>query len=285
MMLTLSFAALAAGCASQEPAAGDGRLTLGYVRWEESVAVANLTKVILEDELGYEKVTLRRGEPEKVLRDVASGELAAFQDVWMPTHEEMLDDVGGEVELLDTWLLGTTRSSVAVPSYVEAKSVSGLEAAGVEEVLLLRPGAAAVSAVPRGTVGGREVFFSSTSEMMEEVDRLYEAGEPFAFVAFSPHWMNFEYDLEYLVDPGGRLGELTQPAEPLTVVREGLEEEEPLAHRLMQALTLSEYQVSSLELEIRDARTPVEGARTWADDHQTLIRSWVRKVESNARGI
>ena len=72
-ILALGFLA-SAGC-------GSGRedvLTLGNIGWDENVAVANLTKVLLEEDLGYERVEISSSTNlDSAYRDVASGELLA----------------------------------------------------------------------------------------------------------------------------------------------------------------------------------------------------------------
>src|SRR3712207_4042881 len=98
-LLAVVTGSLAAGCGdegSADPARPSGeRLAIGYVEWDESVVLSNLTKVLLE-ELGYEKVELRREEPEALIRGVASGDLDAFQGVWMPNHEPLLKGPMGD---------------------------------------------------------------------------------------------------------------------------------------------------------------------------------------------
>ena len=90
--MLVSGAGLLAGCGgatAENPS--DGKLTLGYVGWDESVAISNLTKVLLEEELGYVEVELREGSPESVVRGVGSGKLNAFQDVWLPHLKSLLE--------------------------------------------------------------------------------------------------------------------------------------------------------------------------------------------------
>ncbi len=282
VILALVVGTITSGCGGSEQPT---ELNLANIGWDENIAVSNLTKVLLEDELGYDKVKLKRGSPEQAVREVASGDLDAFQDLWMPMHKKMLRGKGEEVGTLDTWLIGTTRSSLAVPHYVKAKKVPDLRETEVDTILGVQPEAAAVGEVYQEadiTVVDKEVLFSNAPAMLDEVNRLYEARKPFAFVAWSPHWMNLKYNIVYLTDPQKRLEELTRPSEPLTIHREGLAEEEPKAYRLMRAITLTDYQVSSLELKIQNARSPTRGARKWADDHRTLIEEWVEKAEDNA---
>jgi ABC-type proline/glycine betaine transport system substrate-binding protein len=100
---------LPAGCGF----GGPGQITLGYLTWHANVAVSNLTKVLLEGDLGYENVELRRAEDVvPAYKMVGSAEADAFQDTWMPNQREALSMVEDDEELLDPWFKGTTRFSV-----------------------------------------------------------------------------------------------------------------------------------------------------------------------------
>lgn len=288
--------ALAAGCGGSGSAgapkeapettgaavAADEEVTLGYLGWDESVAVAHLTGMLLE-ELGYEEVELRRLErPEAVYRGVASGELDAFQDVWLPTHEDLLRSV--EVELLEPWTIGSTRSSLAVPSYMRVRTYEGLLNSRAEKLVGTEPGAAPVEIPDYPPPGYEKDLYPSTEAMYEEVDRLYAAREPFVFLAYSPHWANERYEFEYIEDPEKELGTLTQPARIHTVVREGLRREDPRTHALLREISLAEYQLQSLELAIRQADSPSHGARAWASANEELTRSWLDAAREPAPG-
>src|ERR687890_1666561 len=102
-------------------------LLLANIGWDENVAVSNLSKVLLEDELGYESVEIRTNDDLDVTyRDVASGELDAFQDVWLPNQEAKLDQVAEEVEHLDPWFLGKTKQGMAGPRSMEGERIDGV---------------------------------------------------------------------------------------------------------------------------------------------------------------
>jgi glycine betaine/proline transport system substrate-binding protein len=288
LLLVLAAAMLTAGCGNENPAspasAAGERLSLGYAQWDESVAVSNLTKVLLED-LGYEEVELRRGEPKAILRGVADGDVDAFQGVWMPNHQALLKDLKeDEVALLNPWLIGTTRSSLAAPAYMGVRSLDELEAAGAQKLIGVEPGAAPVE-VPElpSRYSLQRDLYPNTSAMLEEVDKLYVAREPFVFLAWSPHLMNEEYELDYIEDPNGVLGDLTQPAWLQMVVRKDLREEDPLAYALLDVILLPEHQVHDLELTIRDANSPQEGAKAWARDNEELIQGWIEAANARAQ--
>ena len=75
VILALAVGALAAGCASSSQ---NKELKLGNIGWDENVAVGNLTKVLLEDELGYDNVELRTLDVGPLYEGVGNGDLDAF---------------------------------------------------------------------------------------------------------------------------------------------------------------------------------------------------------------
>ena len=293
VVLVLLLAVLA-GCgesaAGDEPPEGSGQnATIGFVGWDESVAVSALAKVLLEDRLGYERVELRESEPDAVFEEVAEGELDAFPGVWMPRHEGRVSEVEDGAALFGSFLVGTTRSSLAVPAYMDIRALDGLEGSGAREVIGPSPGAAAVTASVPGSVLGRYGLEDgldrpSTRAMIEDIVERSAEKEPFVFVAWSPHWMNQKYDFNYLEDPDGDLAALTQPSTLHILVNKDLAQQEPVAQALLDILRFNDYQLSDLELRIHQSGDPVEGARTWAEDNRVLTDRWVRDVKKKVGG-
>ena len=77
LALALLVVALASGCGNL----GGRELTLGYIAWDENVAISSLTKVLLEEELGYENVELKLADDvELVDEDLISVETDSFRD-------------------------------------------------------------------------------------------------------------------------------------------------------------------------------------------------------------
>ncbi len=268
-----------------EPPPGSGKkATIGYVDWDESVAVSALTKVLLEDKLGYKDVELRASKPEKVFGEVADGELDAFPGVWMPRHESRVEEVEGEAALFASFLIGSTRSSLAVPAYMDIRKLEGLKSVEAAKLIGQSPDASALTDdVPKSVLQRYDLQddldYPSTRAMIEEMVGLMQDEKPFVFVAYSPHWMNLRYDFDYLEDPDGDLDALTQPSTLHVLVDTDLAEREPVAQALLDVLKLSDYQLSSLELKIHQWQDPVEGARTWAEDNEDLTGSWIGEVE------
>ncbi len=279
---------------------GGGELTLGVAGgWTENEAVSNLSKVVLEDEVGYDEVMVETADLGLVFQGVASGDYDAFQDVWMPNHAQLMSEVEGDVEQLDPWFRGTTKFSIAVPTYVETESgeqvtsIDQLNQTAIEQIIGIEPGAIIMTAIPENTIPEygleQELIESSTQGMLSEVENRYEAQEDFAFIAWSPHWMNQRFDFNYLEDPKKTLTNeegdlLTEPSKLSTIVRADLQEEDPVAYAFLDELTLTEQQVNELEDEIVRAGDPVEGSRIWLEDNRDVIQPWVDAAKRAQEG-
>jgi glycine betaine/proline transport system substrate-binding protein len=287
-ILALVLGALAlTGCGGDLGQDG-GRLRLANIGWDENVAVSNLTKILLEDELDYESVEIRTQEDlDSTYREVARGELDAFQDVWLPNQEALLEQVAQDVEQLDPWFLGETKQGMAVPAYMDVRSIDQLNGTDAKFIFGIEP-----SSVMMQEVGGevipaygleQQLVAASTAGMLAQVERLYAFREDFVFLAWSPHWMNQRYDIRYLEDPKDAMGATNDPAECSTIVSGGLREQDPVAYAFMDALELTEEQINGLEYAInKEEDDPLAGARRWASENREVVRPWIQAAR-NAR--
>jgi glycine betaine/proline transport system substrate-binding protein len=277
-ILTLVLGALAlTGCGGLGQNEG---LLLANIGWDENVAVSNLSKVILEDELGYESVEIRTNDDlNSTYRDVASGEVDAFQDVWLPNQEALLVQVAEEVEHLDPWFLGETKQGMAVPAYMDVKSIPQLNGTDAELILGIEPSSVMLQEVGEEVIPSygleQKLVAGPTAGMLAEVERLYTFKEEFVFFAWSPHWMNQRFDIRYLEDPKDAMGPTNDPAECSTIVRRGLREKDPVAYAFMDALELTEEQINGLEYTINKEEDPLAGARRWASENREVVRPWL----------
>lgn len=274
-----------AGCGSGERE----QITLSYLTWDENVAVSNLTKVLLEEDLGYENVELKRaGDVGPAYEMVGTSQTDAFQDAWMPNQTSYLKVVEDEVELLDPWFKGRTRFSVATPAYMGVTSLEQLNGSGAEYIIGIEQGTPMMnrifeSVIPRYGLEQR-LIEADTEAMLAEVERRYQGREPFAFVAWSPHWMNEVYDFDYLEDPKGALGDLTDPADVTTIVRDGFDEDDPVAYAFMDRMELTEAEVTGLQAQIKESGDPVRGTRAWLRDNREVVEPWVEAARDAEEG-
>ena len=279
MLALVMGAFILTGCAGF----GQGKaLTLANIGWDENVAVANLTKVLLEHDLGYERVDVDTSDDlDATYQMVASGDLDAFQDVWLPNQQALLDGVAGDVDHLDPWYLGKTKQGMAVPAYMDVRSIDELNGTDAKTLIYgIEPSSVMdhkVSGEVIPAYGLKQKFVAGpTAGMLAEVGHLYAFREDFVFLAWSPHWMNQKYDIRYLEDPKDAMGPTNDPAKCSTIVSGNLREDDPVAYAFMDALELTEEQINSLELEInKENDDPLAGARRWVSENREVVRPWI----------
>src|SRR5215207_2431033 len=293
--VALAVAAFVVGCGGGGGSAesGGGTLTLGNIGWTENVAVANLTKVVLEEDLDYQQVELKTLDVGLLFEGVAGGDLAAFQDVWMPNHEQLLAEVEDDVEHLEPWYEGETTFGLAVPSYMQGvTSIADLNGSGAERIIGIEPGAVISQKIEENVIPDYNLKLehepSSTAAMLAEVERLYQDKEPFVFPPWCPHPMCGEvsgwhgqppkdlggmYDFRYLEDPKNSQGNLDQPAKISAIVNEDLESDDPVAYAFINTLSLNEEELISLETEISNAGDDaIKGTNAWLEENQDVVQ-------------
>ncbi len=285
LLLVLVVGTLATGCSGLGAVSGGKQLTLGYIDWDENVAVSTLTKVLLEEKLGYE-VELQRSD-EAVLRQVykgvAEGDLDAFQDVWIPNQKAYLSEVEDEVEHLDPWFEGKTEQGIAVPYYMDVRSLAKLDHAGTDMLNGIEPGSAPMPQLEDKVIPGynldMKLVESSTSAMLSELDKAYKMREPIVFFGWSPHWMNTRYDIRYLKDPRDLQGRFNDPARISSIVNAELSENNPAAYAFIRAISLDEEQINQMEADINEAGDPDRGVKAWLEDNRSVVQPWIDAAE------
>ena len=273
--------ALATSCGGDD---GSKTLTIADIGWTENTAIAHLTKVLLEDQLGYEEVTIKTSDLDSVYDDVAKGNTDAFQDVWLPNQRDLLESVQDDVEQLDFSYQGQTQQGIAVPAYMDTTSLDQLNQSKAQLILGIEPSSVVMGKVYDEVLPAynlhQELVEAPTQGMLAEVETRYRNREEFALVAWSPHWMNQRYDLRYLKDPKEAFGELNNPASITTIVNKDLPKNDPVATAFVNALVLDEEQLNDLESTINDMSDPHEGARRWAEDNHGVWQPWVEAAQN-----
>lgn len=266
----------AATAAGSGVAIGAGRtLTIGNIGWDEDVALAYLSKVLLERELGYRRVVIKKRGVEALFRGVASGELDTFQDVWLPdTHRQYWKQYGQHMERLDSWYLGTASLGLTVPDYVSARSIDDLNKYPDRfrrRIVGIEPGAGEMHIVRNRVMPGYQLnayrlVASSTPHMLSELESALHHKAPIVVTLYKPHWAFTVYRIRYLDDPKGLISRSKEQL--YTVVRRGLQQDRPDAYAFLNAMRLSPDQLGRLELAINLAGDPEEGVKNWLNaDH------------------
>lgn len=274
---------LAPGCSGSGGDSSAKKLAIADIGWTENTAIANLTKVLLEDELGYEEVTVKKSDLNSVYDGVANGDTDAFQDVWLPNQKDLLSSVQDGVEQLSYSYQGETKQGLAVPSYMDTTSLEQLNDSDADLILGIEPSSVVMQKITDEVIPAyglhQKLVAGPTDGMLAEVEDRYRNEEEFAIVAWSPHWMNQRYDLRYLEDPKNAFGELNTPAQITTIVNKNLPENDPVATAFLKTLSFDEEQLNDLESTINEVGEPYEGARQWARDNRDVWQPWVEAAQ------
>ena len=275
-----------AGCDSSGGGSGSASksLTLGSIGWTENIAVSNLTKVVLGDEMGYGVQLKGPLDLGPMFQGLASGDLNAFQDVWLPNHEQYLSkpQIKPRVKVLKPWYQGTTKYGITVLSYMKGiTSIADLNHAGTNEITGIEPGAAFMPVIEDTVIPeynlDMSLVTSSTAAMLAEVQKKNSAKEPIVFTGWSPHWMNLKYDIVYLDDPKNAQGSFDNPSKITCAVNKDLETDDPASYAFLKSISLTEDQINAIEAEMNEAGTGNEeqGVRAWYKKNKDVVKPWL----------
>lgn len=146
----------------------------------------------------------------------------------------------------------------------------------------IEPGAGVVAASESATeeydsLEGWEIVTSSSGAMATALGDAIDNEEPIIVTGWSPHWKFQKYDLKYLEDPNGLFGD----AETInTMVREGLEEDNPVAYQILDQFQWDSADIESVMLEITDGTEVEEAAATWIEENSDKVEEWTAGTET-----
>ena len=272
--LLMAIALTITGCGGGSKQQQKGELTIGYIPWDEDIAVTYLWKDLLEQQ-GY-AVKMQLLEVGPLFAGVARGDLDLFLDVWLPTtHKSYWEQYGDKVEKLVDWY-NDASLEWAVPAYVEdVNSIGDLRGKEAEfdgTIIGIEAGAGLTEASRNkvlpdyGLEDEYTLKTSSTPAMLEELKRSIDAREPIVVTLWHPHWAYSAYQLRDLEDPRGALG----GTETISAIgRQGFSEDFPDVTNWIKSFAMSDQQLASLENDIRLAGegNEAKGVDSWLQNN------------------
>ncbi|MEX2562031.1 MAG: glycine betaine ABC transporter substrate-binding protein [Nitriliruptoraceae bacterium] len=262
---------------------GEGQtISIGWMPWEEAIAVTNLWHVILEAN-GYE-VDQQQLDPGIVFSGIASGDLDIFLDAWLPiTHEQYIDQFGADIEDLGPWLADAPLTW-AVPTYVDGVDSLADLADNADlfdgTIVGIEPGAGLTrisleEVIPAYGLGDSfELIESSTPAMLAELDAAYANEEPIVVTLWRPHPAYGRYDLKDLEDPENALGDADQIH---AVARTGFTADHPEVAAALENFFFEHDVFAPLNTAIDDAPDggKLDAARTWVEANRDIVEGWL----------
>ncbi|BAC11983.1 glycine betaine ABC transporter substrate-binding protein [Oceanobacillus iheyensis] len=127
-------------------------------------------------------------------------------------------------------------------------------------------------------LSGWELKQSSTAAMIVELEKAIENEEPIVVTGWNPHWMFAKFDnLKYLEDPQNIYGDTE---EIRSLAREGFEEENPNAYKLIDQFNWSVEDMESIMYESSETGKGIEEvAKQWVEDNPDKVEAWTEGVE------
>ena len=274
---------VAAGCGGRQADTGqqEKRINIGYIAWDEAIAVSNLYKVLLQRQ-GYQ-VQLTELEAGPTYAGLARGNIDLFMDAWLPqTHADYWNQYRGQIEDLGVWYDRATLN-IAVPTYLtDVNSMADLRGRAAEfhgTITGIDPGAG-LSRVTRdqmipqyGLTGQYTLQTSSTTAMLASLERAINERQPIVVTLWHPHWAYAKYPIKDLADPRGAMG----AAEQIHAAgRKGFSADFPDVTGMVHKFRLNDQQLASLENEINSAPKGQEeaAAQRWADANPQVIATF-----------
>ena len=284
----LGMSAALGGCDAGETSSSGDPIEIGWVPWDEAVAVTFLWTHILESE-GYE-VELTQVDIAPLYAGVAEGDLDLYLDAWLPlTHGDYAAEYDENWEYLGIWNDNGVQTW-AVPDYVDPSIVSIEDLKGKGDMFGGRiignePGAGQMrlskeELIPSyGLEGEYTLIEGSTSAMLAELDRAVRNEEPVIILMWHPHWAYEEWPLRDLEDPKQLM---SVPEEMHVVAHKGFSDESPEVAEWLGEFEMTDEQIADLVnvgMNEHGQGREAEAVEAWLTEpgNRELVDGWLGK--------
>ncbi|WP_068676069.1 glycine betaine ABC transporter substrate-binding protein [Oceanobacillus sp. Castelsardo] len=156
------------------------------------------------------------------------------------------------------------------------------KAVEITEIVGIEPGSGTMN-IAKETVESYnldlELLPSSEPAMVTELQDAIKNEEPIVVTLWQPHWMFSEYDLKFLEDPKGTLGESENIH---TMVRDGLEDDFLSAYQFLDNFYWEVEDMNEVMAKFGqdDSVEPREAAEEWIENNQDKVNSWTKDIKS-----
>ncbi|MEV0407871.1 ABC transporter permease/substrate binding protein [Actinoallomurus sp. NPDC050550] len=274
------FALLAAtlGVVGSGGSGGKGKpITIGYIPWDEDVAVTQLWKTELEKK-GY-RVTLKQVDAGPLFAGLGQGNIDLFLDAWLPaTHADYYNRYKDKITDIGIWYKNASMQ-LAVLKDDPANSVADLKGQSSRyqgRVVGIEPGAGEMKIVknkvlPGYGLGDYKLVQSSTAAMLAELNRSAQSKQPIVVTLWKPHWAYTKFPIKPLADPQNAFGS----AEKIHALgRQGFAKDFPQLNGWLKKFTMSDTDLFPLEDLVMNKYkdTPAQGVAEWEKQHPDLVK-------------
>ncbi|MFP4663865.1 MAG: glycine betaine ABC transporter substrate-binding protein [Bacteroidales bacterium] len=259
------------------------KLSIVYTDWSESIALANLSAILLEEKMDYD-IVLKLTDVESAYADVASGNADVFGDAWLPETQQLYYDKHAEKLEKISITFPDARTGFVVPEYSPLVSINDLqdytgEIAGIDEGagVMIKARKALKAYHSKATL-----LNLSEKEMTGRLEDAIKRRKDIVVTGWEPHWIFARFDVRFLEDPDQVFG---AKEKIYTIGTKGLEEKHPVAVRFFERMQLSEKQLNELVYEVQVHNDPVKGAKAWIKKNEYVVNQWVKNLTPERKKI
>lgn len=268
------------------------RVKIVHTSYSDSLAVANLAKVLIEEGLGeiYE-VELLETSSRLMFASIREGRAdVTFSAYKQKMMKKEFDNTVASADNLGP-NFNSSKKGIAVPSYMNITSYTELTNAGVTAVysipamsMLAQEAQQAVQLYGKGAVKLKYVdhdkdgipLFSGISAS-DAALRAYKNKENFAFTAWRPQSVFAKHSFTFLEDPAGIFDD---DLGIYTIARKGLKGEHPKLHALLDNIVFEGYDFSELLLSCQEEDNHYKGAVKWLINNPEKAAGWASALSN-----
>ena len=277
VLAVVALLATVAGCATGNSeqgnsggSAGGDELTIGYINWDEDVAVTHLWQKVLQDK-GYDVQIQQVSDAGPTFVGLDKGDLDLFFDAWLPaTHKTYWDKYGKDLTDINTWY-DSAPLTIAVPKYVhDVNSMADLKAHASEfdkTIVGIEPGAGLTrvtktSMMPKYGLDDWTLKTSSTPAMLATLKKDIAQKKPVVVTLWRPHWAYTSYPIKDLQDPKGAMG---KPDSIHAVGAGDFADNFPKVADMVKKFHMDDKQLGTLEqaVLVKNKDNPAKGVAEW----------------------
>ena len=261
-----------------EAAEQEKKIRVGIVNWTDSIAMTNIVRVILEEELGY-TVETTYADIAVIFSSIAQKDYDLYVDAWLPvTHKTYMEEYGEDLEKISETFEGA-RIGLVVPEYVEIDSITELNAHKEKfngDIVGIDTGAGIMKTTNKAVEEydlDLDLKASSGPVMTATLKGAIEENRWVVVTGWKPHWKFARWDLKFLEDPKKLYGEVENT---WAVGHTGFREEFPDVTAFLENFLLTDEQLGGVMGLIADNedKEPYQVAKEWVHEHPELVEEW-----------
>lgn len=269
-----------AGATSGDTASSGGgkEITIGYIDWDEDVAVTHLWKKVLEDK-GYKVKMQHVSDAGPVYVGLDRGDVDLFMDGWLPvTHKAYWDKFGKNLTDIQPWYTNT-KLTIAVPTYMKIDSIDQIKSMGGKvdnKIVGIEAGAGLTAAAKKMQkdygLNDWKLQTSSTPAMLAALKKATDAKKPIVVTLWRPHWAYSQFPIKDLKDPKGSMGKTEKIH---AVGTKSFAKDFPQVTSMLKNFTMDDKQLAALESATvqKNKSNPAKGVDEWLKANPDFVKS------------